>query len=334
MNFTRRNFLKFSIGSAALAGSPAAIAKAAEATNIPKRKFGRHDDLLTVVGFGGHTLYMSGSQAEANAIVDRAIDLGVNFFENAWDYHGGNAEEYMGNALAGKRDKVFLMSKFCNFHQSKANATVAGAMQHLEDSLRRLKTDHLDLWMLHNVSGDDAEDAYKTDGAIEAMELARKQGKIRYTGFTGHTDAKIHRKLIEGGYEWDATLMPVSVVGALKSREFEADTMPLCEANNIAVLGMKGFGGSRRTHLHGQTNPEQILSYSLSYPQVSCHVMGVDKLEYVDQAVAASAVTPMKPADRALYAVDEVGDAAALAHGGILYERDACCHRGGDQSHA
>lgn len=329
MNVTRRNFLKTTIGSAALAGSPAAFAKTAEATKIPKRKFGRHDDMLTVVGFGGHTLYLAGSQKEANAIAHRAIDLGVNFFENAWDYHGGQAEEYMGIALEGHRDKLFLMSKFCNYHSQVYTPDVAGAMKSLEDSLRRLKTDHLDLWMMHSVSGDDASDAYRTEGAIEAMELAKKQGKIRYTGFTGHTDTKVHRDLIEGGYEWDATLMPVSIVGALKSREFEADIMPLCEKHEIAVLGMKGFGGSRRTHLHGQTNVEEALRYSLSYPQVCCHVVGVDKLEYVDQAVAGSAASPMQPEDRARYAVDEVGDAAALAHGGVLYEHDASSRRDG-----
>lgn len=335
MNLTRRNFLKTSIGTAALASSPAALAataKKAEATKIPKRTFGRHDDMLTVVGFGGHTLYQAGSQKEANAVAHRAIDLGVNFFENSWDYHGGEAEKYMGIALEGHRDKLFLMSKFCNFHQGKDKATVKEAMKHLEDSLRRLKTDHLDLWMMHNVSGDDAADAYKQDGAIEALELAKKQGKIRYAGFTGHTDPKVHRDLIEGGYEWDAILMPVSIVGALKSRAFEEDNMPLIEEKGIAVLGMKGFGGSRRTHLHGLTNPEEILRYSLSYPQVCCHVIGVDKVEYVDQAVAASTATPMAPADRAQYVVDEVGDAEALAHGGTHYERDACC--GGGRHHA
>lgn len=334
MKVTRRNFLKFSLGSAALAGSPSAVAKVAESTRIPTRPFGRHEDRLTVVGFGGHTLYQAGSQKEADAVAHRAIDLGVNFFENSWDYHGGSAEEYMGHALQGKRDRVFLMTKFCNYHQSPEKATVAEAMKQLEDSLRRLKTDRLDLWMLHNVSKDDASDAYKVDGAIEAMELARKQGKIRYTGFTGHTDPKVHRDLIEGGYAWDATLMPVSVLGALKSRQFEADTMPLCEANGIAVLGMKGFGGSRRTHLHSKTNPEEVLRYSLSYPQVCCHVIGVDKLEYVDQAVAATAAAPMQPEERAQFAVDEIGDAEALAHGGKLYERDACCHRRDGGHHA
>ncbi|MBL6828869.1 MAG: aldo/keto reductase [Puniceicoccaceae bacterium] len=328
MKVTRRNFLKTTIGSAVFAGSPAAIAKTAEGTKIPKRKFGRHDDMLTVVGIGGHTLYYTGSQKEANEVVHRAYDLGVNFFENAWGYHKGVAEEYMGNALKGKRENVFLMTKFSNF-RGDGDPTLEGAMKHLEDSLRRLKTDYLDLWMMHNVVGNDAQDAYKSDGAIAAIELAKKQGKIRYGGFTGHTEPKIHRDVIEGGYEWDATLMPVSVVGALKSRAFEEDTMPLCKKHNIAVLGMKGFGGSRRTHLHGQTNVEEVLRYALSYDQVCTHVVGIDKVDYVNQAVAASVARPMSQGDRAQFAVNDTQDSpdySAMMHGGELYE-DGCCSR-------
>jgi aryl-alcohol dehydrogenase-like predicted oxidoreductase len=326
MNLTRRNFLKASVGTAALASTPAAFAKKASATVIPKRKFGRHDDMLTVLGVGGHTLYMAGSQKEATEIAHRALDLGVNFFENAWDYHGGEAEKYMGVALEGRRDDIFLATKYCNFHGRPEDATVAQAMKQLEDSLRRLKTDHLDLWMLHHVSGDDAEDAYKTDGAIEAMELAKKQGKIRYSGFTGHTTVQVHRDLIEGGYQWDATLMPVSVVGALQSRAFEREIMPLCEKHEIAVLGMKGFGGSRRTQLHGKTNVQEALQYSLSYPQVCTHVVGIDKLDYINQAVAGCAAKPFEAAERARFAVNDAPDSpdfAAMQHGGKHY--DAGC---------
>jgi predicted aldo/keto reductase-like oxidoreductase len=323
MSVSRRNFLKMSVGSAALASSTKSFAQAAEAAEIPMRKFGRHADMLSVVGIGGHTLYYAGSQAEANAIVQRAYDLGINFFETAWDYHGGEAETYMGNALVGKRDDIFLMTKFCNFHTSKYTPDVKGSMQMLEDSLRRLKTDHLDLWLLHSVSDNDAEEAYKKDGAIEALELAKQQGKIRYTGFSGHTDTQVHIDLINGGYEWDATLMPVSVVGALDSRAFESKVMPLCEEKNIAVLGMKGFGGSRRTHLHGQTNVEEALQYSLSYPQVCSHMVGIDKLEYVDQAVAGSAGKPMSPEQRKMFAVNDAPDSpdyAAMQHGGKHYD--------------
>lgn len=326
MSLTRRNFLKFSVGSAAVLNGSRAWAEAASKVVIPKRKFGRHADQLSVVGFGGHTLYMAGSQKEATAIAHRAMDLGVNFFENSWDYHGGKAEEYMGQALAGHRDKVFLMTKFCNYHSKSYTPDVAGAMRMLEDSLRRLKTDHLDLWMLHNVSKDDAHDAYRVEGAIEALELAKQQGKIRYTGFTGHTDPKVHRDLIEGGYKWDATLMPVSVVGALKSRAFEAEIMPLCDKHEIAVLGMKGFGGSRRTHLHEKTNAQEVLQYSLSYPQVCCHVVGVDKMEYVDQAVAGCAAPPFAEDERVRFAVKDGPDSpdyVAMQHGAGHYE--ACC---------
>lgn len=323
MQHSRRNFLKLSVGSALFAANPAGYAAAADATEIPRRKFGRHDDMLTVVGMGGHTLYLSGSQQEANEIAHRALDLGVNFFDNAWDYHGGEAEEYMGKALDGRRDKVFLMSKFCNYHSSSYTADVAGAMKMLEDSLRRLKTDHLDLWMLHHISKDDVEDAYRVDGAIEAIELAKKQGKIRYSGFTGHTDPALHVDMIKRGYEWDATLMPVSVVGALNSRTFESEVMPLCVEKNIAVLGMKGFGGSRRTHLHGQTNVQEVLQYSLSHPQVCTHVVGVDKLEYVDKAVAGAGATPFTAERRAEFARidDRPGspDYAALQHGAKVY---------------
>jgi aryl-alcohol dehydrogenase-like predicted oxidoreductase len=230
----------------------------------------------------------------------------------------------MGNAMVGRRDKVFLMTKFCCYHSKKYSRDKNGAMLMLEDSLKRLKTDHVDLWMLHNVKGDDAKDAYAANGAIEALELVKKQGKIRYTGFTGHTTPQVHIDLIKGGYEWDATLMPVSVVGALDSRAFEKQLMPLCEKHKIAVLGMKGFGGSRRTHLHGKTNVNEALRYSLSYPQVCTHLVGVDKLDYVNQAVAVAPNKPMNSKEREQYAFVDHNDPVekvALQHGGQHYEK-------------
>lgn len=327
MNISRRRFFKISVGSAISAGASKAFSDVAEGIAIPKRKFGRYSDELTVVGFGGQTLYLSGSQKEANEIAHMAIDHGVNFFENSWDYHDGEAEVYMGKALKGKRSKVFLMTKFCMYHNSSYPANKSGAMKMLEDSLRRLKTDYVDLWMLHNIQGSDAKKAYESDGAIEALEDARKQGKIRYTGFTGHTDPQIHKDIIKGGYEWDSTLMPVSAIGALKSRKFEKKVMPLCEEKNIAVLGMKGFGGSRRTPLHGKTNVEEVLRYSLSYPQVCTHVVGIDKLEYAHKAILASESTPMSVAERHEFAnlhVSGADEAFTMNHGGHLYESGCC----------
>jgi len=333
MKTTRRDFLKISTRSVAVAGVPVASALPTDAVVIPKRKFGRHDDRVSVVGIGGHTLYLSGSQKEANQIVARAVDLGINFFDNAWDYHGGQSETYMGVALEGKRDKVFLMSKFCNYHNSvEVEQSVAGALRNLEESLKRLKTDHLDLWLMHQVSHNDLEDAYRADGGIEAIELAKKQGKIRYGGFSGHWKASLNREMIEKGYEWDATLMPVSSVGAMDSREFETQVMPLCKAKQIAVLGMKGFGGSSRAALHAKTNIEKVLQYSLSYPQLCTQIVGIDKVGYVDQAVTASVVKPFTPEQREAYAAKfnfEPGSAQYLAqhHGGALNEAGGCCVR-------
>lgn len=266
---------------------------------VPRRAFGRHDETVSVIGFGGHTLKLAESPEAAREIVARAVSSGVTFFENAWDYHGGEAEEVMGNALQGQaRDQLFLMSKFCIFHSERYPRNKAGAMMMLEDTLRRLKTDYLDLWMLHNVSGNDAQQAYADNSAIAALELAKKQGKIRYTGFTGHTDPAIHVDLIRRGFNWDATLMPVSALGALSAHQFEREVMPLCESENIAVLGMKGFGGSKRAFLHGKTNVEQVVRYSLSYPQVCSHMIGIDKLPYVDEAVSAAQKAPMTMSER------------------------------------
>ncbi|MEM6884664.1 MAG: aldo/keto reductase [Verrucomicrobiota bacterium] len=328
MDKSRRSFLKSVTGVAATLPLIHAKALAAETGSVPKRKFGRHDDMLSVVGFGGHTLKFAESQDIANQICAQAIDRGVNFFENAWTYHGGTAEEIMGKALKGKRDQIFLMSKFSTYNDKAYSDDKAGCLKMLEDSLRRLQTDHLDLWMIHNVRGDAAEWAYKSDSAIEALETAKKQGKIRYAGFTGHTDPQIHVDLIEGGYEWDATLMPVSVLGALKSRPFEKEVMPLCEKNNIAVLGMKGFGGSKRAHMHGLTNVDEVVRYALSYPQVCTHAIGVDKVEFVDPAAIAATKTPMTETERNKHIADIArrdGEKYAMY---LDPEYDACYTRG------
>jgi len=332
MSTSRRSFLKSIAGAAGSlpflsSSSPAALKNA-----VPKRKFGRYDEMLSVVGFGGHTLKFAESKDMARNICHRAYDGGVNFFENSWDYHGGEAEEIMGYALEGIRENVFLMTKFCIYHSNQYSADKEGAMKMLEDSLRRMKTDYIDLWMLHNIKGDDAKNAYAENGALEALNLAREQGKIRYTGFTGHTTTAVHQEIINGGYEWDATLMPVSALGALSSRQFEKDLMPLCVEKNIAVLGMKGFGGSKRAHMHNKTNVEEVIRYALSYPQVCTHVIGIDKPEYADQAMAASSKTPMSVDERREHV------ARLSREGGALYamyldpEYDACYSCGGTHS--
>ena len=316
MKATRRGFLRTvvgAVGAAPFAGLPA-LARA-ESLSVPKRKFGRHDEMVSVVGLGGQTLGQSASIEEARRIARHAIDLGITFFDNSWDYIGGNAEKWMGYALAdGWRDKVFLMTKVCTHGKALPAGGREGAMQMLEQSLSRLGTDHLDLWMIHQLENDDeVKKAYGPGGVIEALELAKKQGKVRYTGFTGHTNPESHLEMLRGGYEFDASLMPVSALGALSSRRFEEVVMPELVKRNVAVLGMKGFGGSKRASLHGLVNPETVLRYSLSYPQVCTHLIGMDKYDYVDQAALASSKTPMTVPEREAFTV------ALAAQGGAAY---------------
>ena len=305
MKPTRRGFLKTvagAVGAAPLLGFDLARA---ESLSVPKRKFGRHDEMVSVVGLGGQTLGAAESIEEARRIARHAIDVGITFFDNAWDYVGGKAEEWMGYAIAdGWRDKVFLMTKVCTHGKPLPEGGKEGAMKMLEESLKRLGTDHLDLWMIHAINNkEEVDKAYGPGGVIEALELAKKQGKIRYTGFTGHDDPEAHVKLLQGGYSFDATLMPVSALGALSSRKFEQVVMPELVKQNVAVLGMKGFGGSKRAHLHGLVNPETVLRYSLSYPQVCTHLIGMDKYPFIDEAALASAKTPMTVPEREAFTV-------------------------------
>ena len=193
MSTSRRTFLKSIAGAA---GSLPLLAGQSEESStvdpnaMPKRKFGRHDEMLSVVGLGGHTLYLSGSKEEARKISLDAINKGVNFFDNSWSYHGGKAEEYMGYALEGHRDDIFLMTKVCTYNKPFPQGGKEGAMKMLEDSLRRLKTDHLDLWMIHMVNNEQQiEKAYMKCGVLEAMELAKEQGK------NSNTFSDIMRKL-------------------------------------------------------------------------------------------------------------------------------------------
>jgi aryl-alcohol dehydrogenase-like predicted oxidoreductase len=147
--------------------------------------------MISSLALGGATLAHAASIEEATRIVATAIDWGVTFFDNAWEYFDGRAGEWMGTALRGKRDNVFLMTKVCT--HLKGQETKDKALAVLEDSLRRLKTDHLDLWQVHQIlTGAEADSIFMPGGVLEAIEQAKQQGKIRYCGFTGHADPKVH----------------------------------------------------------------------------------------------------------------------------------------------
>jgi hypothetical protein len=176
----RRGFLKTLAAAGAgtvFAGnaSPAAAAETPAFGPVPKRKFGRHSEMISSLALGGATLAHAESIEEATRIVAAAIDWGVTFFDNAWEYSDGRAEEWMGIAMRGKRDKVFLMSKVCT--HLKGQETKDKALAMLENSLRRLKTDHLDLWQVHQILTEaEADSIFMPGGVLEAIEQAKKQG--------------------------------------------------------------------------------------------------------------------------------------------------------------
>lgn len=152
--------------------------------SVPTRPLGRTGLEVSCMGLGGYHLGTIQDQQMVDRVVNEAIDSGINFFDNAWEYHDGRSEEVLGQALAGKRDKVIVMTKVCT-HGRKKDV----AMQQLEQSLRRLRTDHLDVWQIHEVVyWNDPDLIFTPDGAAEALADAKKQGKVRFVGFTGHKD--------------------------------------------------------------------------------------------------------------------------------------------------
>jgi predicted aldo/keto reductase-like oxidoreductase len=162
---------------------------------------------------------------------------------------------------------------------------------------------------------------------VEAFDLAKKQGKVRYLGFTGHTDTLVHKKILDGGYPFDASLQPVSALGTLDSRKFETEIIPLLAKRDIAVIGMKGFGGSKRAHQKGLMTAEKVVRYSLSYPEVCTHLIGIDKLDYVGEAAVASTQTPMTVDERKAFAswCDRMGGAAYAMHAQPGHRDGGCC---------
>jgi aryl-alcohol dehydrogenase-like predicted oxidoreductase len=295
----RRGFLQ----AAGLAGAAVALAGAQEPValppfsnvgpdKIPHKQFGKTKETVSVIGIGGHTLGKAPTVKDAIAIVHEAIDAGVTFFDNAWEYHQGRAEEWMGEALKGKRDKVFLMTKVCTHGRDKDVA-----MKQLEDSLRRLQTDHLDLWQVHEcVYYNDPDRHSRKGGVFEALDQAKKDGKVRYVGFTGHKHPDIHLKMLATGYPFDSVQMPLNPFDA-SYRSFETHVLPELLKRGIAGLGMKSMGGDGRPVLKGVVTAEEALRYAMSLP-VATTISGIDSAEVLRQNLAvARGFAPLPPAE-------------------------------------
>jgi aryl-alcohol dehydrogenase-like predicted oxidoreductase len=249
---------------------------------IPHKRFGRTNETVSVIGLGGYSLGAAPSLKEAIAIAHEAIDAGVNFFDNAWEYHDGKSEEWMGQALKGKRDKVFLMTKVCTHGRGKDVA-----MKQLDESLKRLQTDRLDLWQVHEcVYDNDPERHFARGGVIAALDEAKKSGKVRYVGFTGHKHPDIHLKMLSHGYPFDSVQMPLNAFDAT-FRSFEKHVLPEVVKKGMAGLGMKSLGGNGQPVTKGIVTVEEALRYAMSLP-VAVTISGIDSLAVLRQNLAVA----------------------------------------------
>jgi predicted aldo/keto reductase-like oxidoreductase len=279
----RRDFLQTSAAAVTAAGLVGtADAQQPPSTNsggIPLRPLGRTGEMVSLLCLGGHssTNPKKLSEPQSLRLIRRAVDEGITFMDNCWDYHDGGAEEWMGKALAegGRRDKVFLMTKVCG-------RTAKEAQSNLEDSLRRLKTDRIDLWQFHEMVYDNDPDlVFEEGGAIHAGLKALEAGKVRFLGFTGHKDPIIHLKMLSKPYEWASVQMPLNVMD-VHYRSFQKQVLPILLRRNIGVLAMKSLGGTGTIVSKAGVPVEDALRYVLSLP-ISTLVSGIDSEEVLDQ---------------------------------------------------
>jgi predicted aldo/keto reductase-like oxidoreductase len=275
----RRDFLSASLaaGAAGLAG--AALAADASSKGLPTRPLGKTGEKVSMLALGGWHIGSVKDQKEAIRIMHRAIDEGLTFFDNAWDYHDGGSEEVMGKALAegGYRKKCFLMTKNCG-----RDARVV--QQHIDDSLRRLRTDVIDLIQFHEINYDNDPDWIVEKGGLGVMLKAQEAGKVRFVGFTGHKDPHIHLKML-GKHRWDTVQMPINVCDS-HYRSFVKNVVPEAGKRGIGVIGMKSLGGGGngkgRFPTAGICTVEEALTYALSQ-DISALVVGIDSMKVLEQ---------------------------------------------------
>jgi aryl-alcohol dehydrogenase-like predicted oxidoreductase len=287
----RRNFIQAGLVSAAavlgtsvLRSQVASAAVPSQMTNsgadqIPRRPLGKTGAQVSIIGVGGYHLGTMQSSDLAIRLVHEAVDAGVTFFDNAWEYNDHHSEEWMGLGLQGRRDKVFLMSKVCTHGRDKKVA-----MQQLEESLKRLGTDHLDLWQIHEVIYENDPDLhFAKGGVVEALDEAKKQGKVRFVGFTGHKSPAIHLRMLAHDYLFDTVQMPLNCFDAT-FRSFEQQVLPELQRREIAALGMKSLGGDGQPIQYGVVRAEEALRYAMSLP-VATTICGIDSLDVLYQNV-------------------------------------------------
>jgi aryl-alcohol dehydrogenase-like predicted oxidoreductase len=257
------------------------------------RTLGKTGEKVSAIGLGGYHIGVPQDPESGIRLVRTAIDRGITFMDNCWDYHDGESERRMGTALRdGYRQRCFLMTKF-------DSRTKAGTARQIDESLQRLQTDHIDLQQYHeNIRLEDPDRFFASDGPLEALLAARKAGKIRYIGFTGHKDPIVHLRILElaaqNGFHFDSCQMPLNVLDA-HFRSFERLVLPKLVDQGIAVLGMKPLASAHALKT-GKVTAVECLQYALSLP-VSVVITGCESMERLEQALEA--VRTFRPMSKA-----------------------------------
>jgi uncharacterized protein len=278
--FSRRDFIQ-TLMTGVLLGPAVLKTQALNSSGIPTRALGKTGERVSIIGFGGWDLgYIN--ENLAIRMMHEGIDEGITFIDNAWEYNRGQSEVIVGKGLkeGNLRDKVFLMTKVCA-------RDYEGAKRHLEEGLRRMNTDRIDMVQLHSIQYDgDRERAFDPEnGALKALIEGRKEGKLRYIGFTGHRDPQIHLDMLNQPFEWDAVQLPLNIMDA-HYNSFQKKVLPVLNARKIAALGMKSLVG-RFSRISDKINvsPELCRHYSLSLP-VSTLICGNQSLEEMRSDIA------------------------------------------------
>ena len=255
------------------------------------RTLGDTGEQVSLLGMGGAHVSRN-EDADVVRVIRHAIANGVTFMDNAWDYGDGRAETLMGEAIAPHRDDLFLMTKVCA--RDRANA-----LSQLDDSLRRLRTDVIDLWQFHEVNyATDEEMILAAGGAAEASQHAIRQGKVRYVGCTGHKEPAYLLAMLRHDFPWSAVQMPVTILDP-HYRSFLKTVLPVAQERGVGVIGMKALGGNAQFLTHAGLSVEECLRFALSQP-ISVLVSGMTSTEIVDQnASIARQLTPMSDDEQA-----------------------------------
>jgi uncharacterized protein len=281
---SRREFLGMTAASLLIAGRLCAAAKPDSKNGIPHRTLGRTGESVSMIGLGGYHLGKQSDPDESIRIIRAGIDGGINFLDNCWDYNGGESELRMGKALRdGYRQKAFLMTKIDGRNKTAAESQI-------NESLRRLQTDRIDLLQFHEVIRDsDPDRIFAKGGAIEVVLGAKKAGKIRFVGFTGHKSPDIHLKMLataaQHDFTFDAVQMPLNVMDA-HFDSFEKKVLPVLTKDGVGILGMKPMGDPFILQSKTVTAVE-CLHYAMNLP-TSVVITGCDSLPILQQALQAA----------------------------------------------